>query len=157
IDAERAAQATAEGLVLGHHRFSAYQSAPGAAPLRRAEILGDSDTSVAAMTAAVARGVRWGEGVCLAPGVASAPGQDPTPERRGERAREIGRQSGAKVEVLGVPQLERLGMGALLAVGRGSVHPPRFIILERAADSPPGATTRAASGTRRGAARRSQP
>src|SRR5207247_65127 len=47
------------------------------------------------------------------------------------RAREIGRQAGARVEALGVPQLERLGAGALLAVGRGSVHPPRLITLDR--------------------------
>jgi leucyl aminopeptidase len=47
------------------------------------------------------------------------------------RARELGKETGARVQVFGVPQLERLGMGALLAVGRGSVHPPRLIVLER--------------------------
>jgi leucyl aminopeptidase len=35
------------------------------------------------------------------------------------------------VRVLGVRELERLGAGALLAVGRGSVHPPCLIVLER--------------------------
>ena len=43
---------------------------------------------------------------------------------------EIGRAAGARVEVMGVPQMERLGMGALLGVGRGSVNPPRFVVLD---------------------------
>ena len=47
------------------------------------------------------------------------------------RARELAKETGARVQVFGVPQLERLGMGALLSVGRGSVHPPRLIVLER--------------------------
>lgn len=138
VEAERAAQATAEGLVLGHHRNAAYQRDPGAPPLRRAEILAADAAEVRALAGAVERGARWAEATCLARDLASTPGQDLTPERLGERAKEIGRQAGARVEVLGVPQLERLGMGALLAVGRGSANPPRFIVLER---NPGGAKT----------------
>src|SRR5437016_2137920 len=65
------------------------------------------------------RGARWGEAVCVARDLAATPGQDLTPDMLAARAREIAKASGAAVEVLGVPQLERLGMGALLAVGRG--------------------------------------
>jgi leucyl aminopeptidase len=82
---------------------------------------------------AVERGARWAEAACLARDLINTPGQDLVPERLATRAREIGRDTGARVEVLGVPQLERLGMGAVLAVGRGSVHPPRFIVLDRPA------------------------
>jgi leucyl aminopeptidase len=128
LDPARAAQAVAEGSVLGHYRFTAYRSGTGVAPLRRVEIL-DQDARRHAPD--VARGARWAEAACLARDLASTPGQDLTPEGLAERAVAIGRESGAKVEVLGVPQLERLGMGALLAVGRGSVHPPRFIVLDR--------------------------
>ncbi|HEY6866467.1 MAG TPA: leucyl aminopeptidase, partial [Candidatus Eisenbacteria bacterium] len=67
----------------------------------------------------------------LARDLARTPGQDLTPEGLARRAREIARDSGARCRVLDVPELERVGMGALLAVGRGSVHPPRFIVLER--------------------------
>ena len=137
----RAAQATAEGLVLGHYRFTAYRTEPGTPPLRAAEILEHDRDRTLSLKGAVERGARWAEATCLARDLANTPGQDLTPERLAERAREIGRQCGARVQVFGVPQMERLGMGALLAVGRGSVHPPRFIVL----DHPPrGAKNRGA-------------
>ena len=133
LDPVRAAEAVAEGSVLGHYRFTAYRRDPGPAPLSRVEVL-ERDPAVAKRLApAVARGTRWAEGACLARDLANTPGEDLTPELLGARAREIGRASGARVEVLGVAQLERLGAGALLAVGRGSVHPPRLIVLDRAA------------------------
>ena len=37
---------------------------------------------------------------------------------------------GAKAEILGKKQIESLKMGGLLAVNRGSIHPPTFTILE---------------------------
>jgi leucyl aminopeptidase len=150
------AQACAEGAVLGHYRHTAYRSDPGPAPLRKIEIVpgapegrkGSGRDGRPALAAAVARGARWAEGACLARDLASTPGQDLTPEVLARRAREIARDTGSKCRVLGVPELERLGMGALLAVGRGSVHPPRFIVLERAPRP-----RRAAAAGRRAAAR----
>jgi leucyl aminopeptidase len=130
LDAALAAQATAEGLVLGHYRHTHYRRDQGAAPLRRIEML-ERDAEVAQRIApAVSRGARWAAATCLARDLANTPGQDLTPEGLAARAQEVGREAGARVEVLGVPQMERLGMGALLAVGRGSVNPPRFIVLD---------------------------
>jgi leucyl aminopeptidase len=131
LDPRVAAEATASGITLGSYRFSAYRAARGAASLTTVEIVEKDAERAVAMAAGVARGTRWAEATCLARDLASTPGQDLTPERLAERAREIGKQSGARVEILAVPQMERLGMGALLAVGRGSVHPPRFIVLDR--------------------------
>ena len=133
-DAAGLARACAEGAVLGHYRHSAYRTEPGPAPLRRVEIVtpgGANGAARPALAAAVALGARAAEATCLARDLASTPGQDLTPEGLARRAREIARDGGARCRVLGVPELERLGMGALLAVGRGSVHPPRFIVLER--------------------------
>ena len=134
--------------MLGHYRHTAYRSEPGPPPLRKIEIAPAGENGAAErreLKAAVARGARWAEATCLARDLASTPGQDLTPEVLARRAREIARDSGAKCRVLGVPELERLGMGALLAVGRGSVHPPRFIVLERS-PRPAGVARRAARG-----------
>ena len=156
LDPARAAQATAEGSRLGHYRFTAYRRDGGAAPLKRVEVLERDATLARALAPAVVRGDRWAEAVCLARDLANTPGQDLVPERLAERAREIGRGAGARVGVLGVPQLERLGMGAILAVGRGSVHPPRLIVLDHPARAArAGAAPRAARG-RKGTPR-SQP
>lgn len=132
LDPARAAQATAEGSVLGHYRFVAYRRDPGVPPLRRIEVLERDAALARTLAPAVARGARWAQAACLARDLVNTPGQDLTPERLAARAREIGREAGARVQVLEVPQLERLGMGALLAVGRGSVHPPRLIVLDHA-------------------------
>ena len=130
LDPERAAQATAEGSVLGHYRFTAYRRDPGTAPLSRVEVIERDPRLARALAPAAARGARWAEAVSLARDLANTPGQDLTPERLAGRAREIARDAGSRIQVLGVPQLEKLGMGALLAVGRGSANPPRLIMLD---------------------------
>jgi leucyl aminopeptidase len=88
----------------------------------------------------------WAAGTCLARDLAATPGQDLTPERLGRVAAETARATGATARVIGGAALERLGMGALLAVGRGSANPPCFIVLERG-------PANARAGRRRGATR----
>jgi leucyl aminopeptidase len=134
------AQAAAEGAVLGHHAFTAYRTDPPSS-LRAAELLVDSASEARALAAAVAQGVRRAEGACLARDLAATPGQDLVPEQLASRARETAEAAGATAKVLGVPQLERLGLGALLAVGRGSPNPPCLVVLDRPARR---AATRAA-------------
>jgi len=139
IEPGRAAHLTAEGASLGSYRFTAYRSEPGLRPLRRIEIV-VPDRPDPALHAAVARGAEWAEATRLARDLINAPGDALTPERLAARAREIARSSGARCRVLDVPRLERLGAGALLAVGRGSPHPPRLIVLERDAPRAAGRT-----------------
>jgi leucyl aminopeptidase len=42
----------------------------------------------------------------------------------------VAREVGLGCRILAVPEMQRLGMGAILAVGQGSAHPPRTIVLE---------------------------
>ncbi len=135
----RAAQAMAEGLVLGHYRHTAYRGDAGAPPLARIQVLAPDAASGRAMKSAFERGARFADATCLARDLASTPGQDLPPERLAARAKEIARSAGATCTVLEGAQMERLGMGCVLAVGRGSANAPRFIVLERA---PRGATAK---------------
>jgi leucyl aminopeptidase len=142
IDPERTAQCIAEGAVLGHYRFTSYRTRDVVAPLRRIEVLdGDREPG---MVAAVERGARWAEATCLARDLANTPGHDLTPEVLARQGRAIAGRAGARITVLDVPRLERIGMGALLAVGRGSVHPPRFLVLEHEPAAASRTTPRAA-------------
>jgi len=120
--------AIGQGLVLGHHRHSAYLT-QGRPPLDRAEVLVPRAT--AAGRAALEAGVRRGEAVSLARDLASTPGQDLPPLALAARAREVARRVGGRATVHEVAALERLGMGGVLAVGRGSPNPPCFIELVR--------------------------
>jgi leucyl aminopeptidase len=42
----------------------------------------------------------------------------------------LGKEAGFKVKVLRMPEIQKEGMGGLLAVNRGSIHPPTFTIME---------------------------
>ncbi len=139
LDPAIAAQATAEGSVLGHYRHTAYRTPPTLPALKRIDIVERDAAKARALAGAVATGAAWAEGACLARDLAQAAGQDLTPEDLARRAREIGRATGAKVRVLGVPELERTGLNGILGVGRGSVHPPRLIVLERGMNGARGA------------------
>jgi len=122
-------RAIGEGLVLGHHRHTAYLTT-SKPPLTRAEVVVAHVTASA--KAALARGATRGEAVSLARDLASTPGQDLPPAALAARAREVAKRVGAKATVHDVAALERLGMGCVLAVGRGSPNPPCFIELVHA-------------------------
>src|SRR5690606_13085579 len=51
------------------------------------------------------------------------------PETLAEQARTL-EAYGVKVEILDERKMKRLGMNALLAVGQGSDHPPRLVVME---------------------------
>lgn len=53
-----------------------------------------------------------------------------TPSRLAEEAKKIASDYHLRLEVLERADMERLGMGALLGVARGTVEPPKFIVLE---------------------------
>ena len=131
------AQAAAEGAVLGHHRYSAYKSQGAKPALTRIELLTGAKAATRGAAAAVERGATRGRAVCLARDLASTPGQDLTPIQLAARAKEVAKLAGAKLTVFDEAAMERLGMGCVLAVGRGSVNPPRFIVLDRAANAVP--------------------
>jgi leucyl aminopeptidase len=131
------ARAAGEGVVLGHHRHTAYLSAGGKPPLTGVELISFEVPSAAAR-AALAAGVARGEAVALARDLASTPGQDLPPAALADRAREVARRVGARATIHEPAAMERLGMGCVLAVGRGSPHPPRFVELVK----PPAGSSR---------------
>jgi leucyl aminopeptidase len=83
----------------------------------------------AAVTYGLKRGAAVVAGVTLAREVANRPGNHCTPTQLAEHAEELARSMKLKAEVLGRKEIEKLGMGAFLAVAQGSDEPPRFIVL----------------------------
>ena len=88
---------------------------------------------------AAARGVAIAEGLALARDLGNLPGNICNPSYMAAAARHLGREFGFEVEVLERAQMETLGMGAALAVGRASAQPCKFIVMhyKRAASSKP--------------------
>ncbi|HVA37507.1 MAG TPA: leucyl aminopeptidase [Candidatus Dormibacteraeota bacterium] len=82
-----------------------------------------------ALLAALGRGRVIGDGVNLARLLSNAPPSELTPETMAASAITMAKQVGLSCAVLDPKQMQTLGMGAILAVGQGSVHPPRMIVL----------------------------
>ncbi|MGH8444217.1 MAG: M17 family peptidase N-terminal domain-containing protein, partial [Solimonas sp.] len=70
------------------------------------------------------------KGVALAKDLGNLPGNLCTPTYLGEQAKKLATQYPIKAKVLETADMEKLGMGALLAVARGSSQPPKLIVME---------------------------
>jgi leucyl aminopeptidase len=68
--------------------------------------------------------------VSLARDLGNLPANVCTPSYLADQARELAKRYRMKVTVLEREDMEKLGMGALLSVARGSVQPPKLIVLE---------------------------
>jgi leucyl aminopeptidase len=72
------------------------------------------------------------DGVRTVRDMGNAPGNVMTPTRIGERAEEVAKSVGVKCTVYDKRAIEKMKMGGLLAVNKGSAEEPRFIVLEYA-------------------------
>ena len=86
--------------------------------------------NTAGLRAATRRAQAVAAGVNLARDCANRPGNHFTPTHLADEARQLARDFGFKVEVLDRKAVEKLGMGAFLAVAKGSDEPLQFIVLQ---------------------------
>lgn len=82
--------------------------------------------------AAARRGENAAWAVSLARDLATTPPNLLYPEMLAQKAQELAREKGFACTVLDETDLEKEGMGCLMAVGQGSGRPPRLIVLEHA-------------------------
>jgi leucyl aminopeptidase len=85
---------------------------------------------VKAMAGAAKAGQAIGVGYALARRLGNMPGNVCTPDTFADTARDIGKRLSMKVTVLGRKELERLKMGAFLAVAQGTPQDPKLITIE---------------------------
>jgi leucyl aminopeptidase len=129
------AQAAAEGLTLSEFQIGSYKTSdpkPSAPPAWTIVLPQES----AAATAAVERGRLLGECTNRARELANEPGNRLTPREFASRCERTASEAGVSVEILDEHAIERLGMGLLLGVARGSSEPPRLLVFRY---EPPGA------------------
>ncbi len=132
-DHEETGRAVAEGSMLGLYRFLKYKTGDenGAGQeVATITLLAETASPVKALL----RGAKTGEAVAASTAMSrdmvNSPAADMTPTIIAAKAREIARQFGLRISVFDRKQMEKLGMGGLLAVASGSVQPPKFIVLE---------------------------
>ncbi len=120
-----AAAALAAGAGLRAWRFDRHRGREEPGGLRALDLLVDSPAAAAPAWARAEAAVR---GCLLARDLTAEPANRLTPKEFAARLERLA-EHGIAVDVLGRKRLERLGFGALLAVGAGSAHRPRLAVL----------------------------
>ncbi|MBK7262014.1 MAG: leucyl aminopeptidase [Rubrivivax sp.] len=103
-------------------------SAPPASKLARFSLVCDK-ADAALLESGFKRGRAIAAGVALARENANRPGNHCTPSHLASEAKALAKSHGLKVQVLDRKDVEKLGMGAFLAVAQASKQPLKFIVL----------------------------
>jgi leucyl aminopeptidase len=126
-----ALDAVVQGLLLGAYSYDAYRvdsRSSGSAPVGRIT-LHVADAKDAETVAALGRGRAIAESVNLARDLVNTPADDLVPADFAAVAQAQAEAHGLEIEVLEEDALEAQGYGGILAVGKGSAHPPRLVRL----------------------------
>lgn len=127
------AQTLTEGAILGLYRFTTYYTERHeefAKAIRTMAIVVRDSRALAQAHEGVRQGRIIGEATTSVRDLCNHPANVVTPTYIAKEAKAIAKERAVRVTVLDRPAMERIGMGALLGVARGSHEPPKFVILE---------------------------
>ncbi|MBY6161002.1 leucyl aminopeptidase [Mameliella alba] len=124
VEATRLPEEIALGLALRGYAFTARKSDPSKTPEAAVIMVKAPDEAEAAFAACRA----VAEGVAFTRDLVSEPANVLTTTEFANRLEAL-RDTGLEVEVLDEPELEKLGMGALLGVGMGSAMPSKVVTM----------------------------
>ena len=131
VDGLDAAHALSEAFALSTYQFEGYKQKSNE-PERKLDHLTiyceslDEDEVQASLTV----GHVFGKGTNSARTLVNIPGNMLTATDMANYARELARKYAFEVEILDKAEIEKLGMGAFLAVNQGSTEPPKMIVLK---------------------------
>ena len=120
------------GLLLGLYQFNEFKTLERdkIKEIGKVILLGEKDGE----TKSIGEGLRMGEiiseAVCLARDLVNGPSNQVTPSLLAQKARQIAKDYGMEIQVFDVSEAEAMGMGAFVAVAKGSQEPGKFIVLE---------------------------
>ena len=131
ISPSEIAQAIVEGAALSAYKYDKYiTSKDNGKKLNRLTIFTPDKKRGNEIRDGVRRGEILVAAACAARDLQNAPSNEIYPETLAHQAQQKGNEHGFKVTVFDQRKIESLNMGGVLTVGKGSNHPPRFIILE---------------------------
>jgi leucyl aminopeptidase len=125
LDAADAAQAVAEGMVLGAYQYLEYKGDASPSKLRKVTVI--VEAGGAAVRNAVNRGATVGDAVTWARDMVNTPSKEKSPAEMVAAARKVLRNRGVTVQVFEGARLKAERFGGVLGVGQGSDQPPRFL------------------------------
>ena len=137
LSPEDSAQAIAEGTIMGLYQFDRYLSKNGNEPDRNLEALRIIETDqakVEALNRGIALGQTLADSVIVARNLVNEPANIMSPSRMAEVAKEVAKETGLELRVIGRDEMVKQRMGAILAVSAGTQQEPKLIVLEHRGD-----------------------
>ncbi|MFM8387411.1 MAG: leucyl aminopeptidase [Planctomycetia bacterium] len=126
--AERAGRALGEAACMSLYRWEGYRTQKSKVAVEAVALLVSAREAGAARRG-LSEGRALGEAVCFTRDLGNEPPNVATPRWIGDRAQEMARAEGLQCTILEKDEMERLGMGSLLGVARGSAQAPRLVVL----------------------------
>ena len=138
---EEKAQAITEGAIAADFETDKYKTEKkNNKHIESLTIGGYSEEERATGEKGITRGRIIGDAQNFARDLVNEPSNKLTPQILAEKAQAMAKEAGLQVEILDEKKIADLKMGALLSVARGSVEPPRMIVITYAPANPkPGA------------------
>ena len=120
-------QAAVEGSLLGLYQYREYKKRTRDEPIDPAHL-----TIIAehVKNKDISQGKILAESIMLVRDLVNRPGSDKYPEQLASIAKQLGKKHGFTVKILGKKEMEKIGMGAILGVHRGSSREPQLVLLE---------------------------
>jgi leucyl aminopeptidase len=121
------AQTVAEGIILSLYRYTEYKSNPQfLSKLLSIGIIAKDTNELKAFGTGLKLGEIFSRATCFARDLINRPPSDTTPEDIVKEAKKIAKGA-IQLKTFNKTQIQKMGMGALLGVNRGSHRPPYFI------------------------------
>ncbi|MHB1499790.1 MAG: leucyl aminopeptidase [Candidatus Dormibacteria bacterium] len=121
------ARAIVEGIVLGNYQPAEFKRAESTAQIEEVLVVGLGSGSD--LDGALVAGTRLAEATNATRVLQWRPSNRLTPSDFVAEAEVVAKAGGLRLKVVERPEMEKLGMGALLAVARGSHVPPKLVML----------------------------
>ncbi|RFB15108.1 leucyl aminopeptidase [Bacillus sp. HNG] len=130
LEVHDVAHAFGEAIALSTYKFADYKQKSNEPEKKIEDVVVYTKDEVDEVEASLKVGFTYGQGTNSARTLVNLPGNMLTATDLANYATELGMKYGFEVEILEKEEMEKLGMGALLAVNKGSVEPPKMIVLK---------------------------
>jgi len=132
LSEEELAESFVIGLLLGVYQFNEFKTLEREKIKEIGELvlLGEKNEEMKSIGDGLRAGQIISEAVTMARDLVNGPSNQVTPTVLAEKAQQIAKDRSMEIQVLEVGQAEAMGMGAFVAVAKGSQEPGKFIVLE---------------------------
>lgn len=130
MDVLDAAHALGEAVPLATYMYDGYKKKSNEPEVKLSEVTVITTADLEETQASLQVGLHYGTGTNSARTLVNLPGNMLTATDMANYATELASKYGFELEILEKEEMEKLGMGALLAVNKGSVEPPKMIVLK---------------------------